>query len=157
VMTAGKVAGKVTIGPGGDYKNLDALVMDAVSSLIDPWYRKSTALRAHVSNSLMSEKYFPMVNSDQDATNQLASQMLIAQKSIGGLQGLEVPFFPDGSVLITAPANLSLYYQDGGRRRQVIDEPKRDRIANYESSNDAYVVEDLGMAVLIENVEFVEA
>ncbi|WP_230413956.1 P2 family phage major capsid protein, partial [Undibacterium umbellatum] len=39
------------------------------------------------------------------------------------------------------------------RRRQIVDNAKRDRIENYESSNDAYVVEDYGIAALVENIE----
>ena len=42
---------------------------------------------------------------------------------------------------------------DGKRRRAVIDNPKRDRIETFESSNDAFVIEDLGKACLIENIE----
>jgi P2 family phage major capsid protein len=157
VMTGGSTAGKVTVGPGGDYANLDALVMDVKSRLLSTRHRNSTALRVHVSSGMMTEKYFPMVNSNQDAENQLASQMLIAQKSIGGSQGIEVPFFPEKSLLITAPSNLSIYYQISGRRRLIKDEPENDRVSNYESSNDGYVVEDLEGAALVENIEFIEA
>ena len=64
-----------------------------------------------------------------------------------------MPYFPDNAILITRFDNLSIYFQDGARRRRVVDEPKRDRIENYESSNDAYVIEDLGLAALVENIE----
>ena len=63
------------------------------------------------------------------------------------------PFFPDNAILITRFDNLSIYFQEGARRRRVEDVPKRDRIENYESSNDAYVIEDLGLAALVENIE----
>ncbi len=33
----------------------------------------------------------------------------------------------------------------------------KNRIENYESSNDAYVVEDYGLGCLIENIELEEA
>lgn len=64
-----------------------------------------------------------------------------------------VPYFPDNAILITRFDNLSIYFQEGARRRRVEDVPKRDRIENYESSNDAYVIEDLGLAALVENIE----
>jgi hypothetical protein len=48
-----------------------------------------------------------------------------------------------------------VYFQDGARRRRMVDEAKRDRIENYESSNDAYVVEDFGLGALLENIELV--
>ncbi|WP_139768579.1 P2 family phage major capsid protein, partial [Salmonella enterica] len=41
----------------------------------------------------------------------------------------------------------------GTRRRSVIDNPKRDRVENYESVNEAYVVEDYDGACLVENIE----
>lgn len=143
---------KVRVGPGGDYENLDALVYDVIT-LMDEWYQEDTGLRVHVGRKLMHDKYFPTINREQRATDELASQMLVSQKSIGGHPGLMVPFFPTNSLLITRPDNLSIYYQNSARRRLLIDEPKRDRIANYESSNDAYVVEEYGLAVLVENIE----
>jgi hypothetical protein len=33
------------------------------------------------------------------------------------------------------------------------EEPERDRIADYQSSNEAYVVEDFGLGALVENIE----
>jgi P2 family phage major capsid protein len=144
-------SGKVRVGPGGDYENLDALVYDAIT-LLAPWYQEDANLRVHVGRKLLHDKYFPKINKDLGGMDELATQILVTQKSIGGLQGLAVPYFPATSVLITRTDNLSIYYQDGGRRRYVVDEPKRDRIANYESSNDAYVVEDNMGAVLIENI-----
>ena len=53
--------------------------------------------------------------------------------------------------------NLSIYFQDNARRRALIDNPKRDQIENYESSNDAYVVEDFGCGCVAENIELVAA
>ena len=53
------------------------------------------------------------------------------------------------------PENLAIYYQEGGRRRTITDNAKKDRIENYESSNDAYVVEDFGASCLFKNVTFV--
>ncbi len=78
-------------------------------------------------------------------------------KALGeaGLQGVGVPFFPANTILITSFSNLSIYYQDSARRRHLIDNPKRDRIENYESSNDAFVVEEYGACALIKNIELV--
>jgi P2 family phage major capsid protein len=148
---AKKGSSQVRVGPGGDYENLDALVYDVIT-LLDPWYQEDTGLRVHVGRKLMHDKYFPVINRKQGAMDELASQVLVSQKAIGNLPGMVVPYFPASSLLITRPDNLSIYYQSGARRRQLIDEPKRDRIANYESSNDAYVVEDNGLAVLVENI-----
>ncbi|MFM5138430.1 phage major capsid protein, P2 family [Aeromonas rivipollensis] len=154
VMKEGVPAsGKIYVDAAdGDYKNLDALVFDAVSELIKPWYQDDTALVVICGRKLLSDKYFPIINDASDNQNKLAGQVLVSQKQIGGLKAVRVPFFPDDALLITTLDNLSIYWQEGARRRYLEDEPKRNRIVNYESSNDAYVVEDYDCAVLIENI-----
>ena len=72
---------------------------------------------------------------------------------MGGLQAVRAPFFPANALLITRLDNLSIYWQEDTRRRSVIDNPKRDRIENFESVNEAYVVEDDRCAALVENIE----
>ncbi|QOU72232.1 Phage major capsid protein, P2 family [Janthinobacterium sp. HH102] len=153
-LVATGMPGKVIIGDvdGADYANLDAAVADAVN-LLDPWYQEDTNLVAIVGRKLLNDKYFPLVNTKQAPTETLAADIIISQKRIGGLPAARVPYFPDNAILITRFDNLSIYFQDGARRRRVFDEPKRDRIENYESSNDAYVIEDLGLAALVENIE----
>ncbi|WP_039918805.1 P2 family phage major capsid protein, partial [Cellvibrio mixtus] len=79
--------------------------------------------------------------------------LIVSQKRIGGLQAVRAPFVPDGKIFITALSNLSIYWQEGARRRHIVEEPNFNRIANYESSNDAYVIEDYGFGCLIENIE----
>ncbi|MNG37890.1 Phage major capsid protein, P2 family [compost metagenome] len=56
-------------------------------------------------------------------------------------------------MLVTTLGNLSIYFQEGARRRHIKDEPEYDRIADYQSSNDAYVIEDFGLVALVENIE----
>ncbi|WP_298844331.1 P2 family phage major capsid protein, partial [uncultured Salinicola sp.] len=63
----------------------------------------------------------------------------------------------DGTIFITALSNLSLYWQTGSRRRYLRDKPERKRVENYESSNDAYVVEDYGFGCVIENIDTTNA
>lgn len=154
VMTGGATAGHVKIGAAGDYKNIDALVFDAIE-LLDPWFRNNPNLVAMLSRDLLHDKYFPLVNVDQTPTENLAADIVISQKRVGGLPAAAVPFFPTGKILITTYDNLSIYWQEGARRRRTEDNPKRDRVENYESSNDAYVVEQTGLAALVENIEFV--
>ena len=153
VLKEGATAGTLKVGKGGDYENLDAVVYDAVNELIDPWFRNATDLVAIVGRKLMADKYFPLINQTQPPTEQQAMDVIISQKRIGGQQGLQVPFFPDNAILVTTLDNLSIYWQNGARRRYVSENPKRNRIENFESSNDAYVVEDFGAGCLIENIE----
>ena len=154
VMTEGENTGEIRVGPGGDYENIDALVYDVVNELIDPWHRESTELRALCGRKIMADKYFPLINKDQPPTEQRALDMIVSQKRMGGQQAARVPYFPDGTLLITPPENLSIYWQRGSRRRYLKDKPERKRVENYESSNDAYVVEDFGAGCLVENIVF---
>ena len=150
---------KVQVGSAIDvahgYKNLDALVFDAVNNMIDPWYREDTELVAIMGRDLLADKYFPMINTNNVPTETMAADMIISQKRVGGLQAVRVPYFPANAILITRLDNLSRYYQDGARRRTIVDNAKRDQIENYESSNDAFVVEDYGLGCLVEHIELV--
>jgi P2 family phage major capsid protein len=148
-------SGQVTVGATGDYKNLDALIYEAVNSLIDPWHRESAELRVIIGREIKTDHIQPQIANNPLPSEREALARLIALSKIGGVPSLSVPFVPAGSILITIPKNLSIYYQEGGRRRSVIDNPKKDRIENFESSNDAYVGEDCGAACLIQNVTFV--
>lgn len=47
---------------------------------------------------------------------------------------------------------VSIYYQEGARRRNVKEESEYDRVSNFESSNDAYVVENYGVGAVAENI-----
>ena len=153
VLDDGASAGNdIKVGAGGDYKNLDALVYDAYQTLLDPWYRNDPGLVAIVGRNLMHDKLFPLVSDSDAPTEKLAADIVRSQRRLGGLPGVTVPYFPDNTVMVTRLDNLSIYFQNGARRRAVIDNPKRDRIEHYESSNDAYVVEDYGMVTLIENI-----
>ena len=153
VMAQGATAGKVVVGATGDYKTLDGLVYDATESLLDAWHAEAGDLVAIVGRGLMHDKLFPLVDGQTAPTEMLAADIVRSQRRLGGKQGITVPFMKPNAILITSLKNLSIYYQDGSRRRAVIDNPKRDRIETYESSNDAFVVEDLGKACLIENIE----
>jgi P2 family phage major capsid protein len=155
VMSAGGTAGEIRVGTaaGHDYKNLDALVMDAVNNLVDEVYADDPELVVICGRSLLADKYFPLVNKDQENSEALAADLIISQKRIGGLQAVQVPSFPANALMVTRLDNLSIYYQDGARRRAVIDNPKRDQVENYESSNDDYVVEDYRAGCVIENIK----
>ena len=159
VMTQIGATGKIQIGDdrtlAQGYKNLDALVMDMVDNLLDPWYREDTELVAIMGRDLLSDKYFPLVNKAQDNVNKIAADVILSQKRVGGLQAVRVPYFPANKIVVTRLDNLSRYYQEGARRRTIVDNAKRDQIENYESSNDAYVIEDYGLFCAAENIEIV--
>lgn len=153
VMKSGATQNKITVGKTGDYKNLDALVMNIVDEMIDDVHQGNPDLVVMCNRKTVSDKYFPLVNKDQENTEKLAAEIIISQKRMGGLATYSVPFFPEGIILVTTFDNLSIYVQEGARRRTVIDNPKRDQIENYESSNEDYYIEDLGLACMAENIE----
>jgi P2 family phage major capsid protein len=154
VMNHGGTANQVRVGAeaGADYANLDALVFDAVNNLVDPVHQEDTELVVICGRTLLSDKYFPILNQAQANTEAMAADMIISQKRIGGLPAVRVPGFPANTVMVTRLDNLSIYFQEESRRRTIVDNAKRDQIENYESSNDAYVVEDYSAGCVVENI-----
>ncbi|MEN2828137.1 hypothetical protein LGIHADK_01611 [Mannheimia haemolytica] len=152
VMNGESTDNQVLVGKGQEYANLDALVMDATEELIDEWHRDDTDLVVITGRKLLADKYFPIVNQQNAPTEELAADIVISQKRIGGLKAVRVPFFPANAILITKLENLAIYVQEGTTRKHIENVPKKDRIETYESENIDYVVEDYGCAALIENI-----
>lgn len=146
------VSETVRIGRGGDYANLDALVMDSTNTLIEPWYQEDPELVVICGRQLLADKYFPLVNQSQANIEALAADLIISQKRIGNLPAVRVPYFPADALMVTRLDNLSIYFQEGTHRRMIDEVPKRDRIENYESINEDYVIEDYAAGCLIENI-----
>ncbi|MDV5384612.1 MULTISPECIES: phage major capsid protein, P2 family [Pseudomonas] len=166
VLDEGAVEGKIRVGAtkivkvagvdteiSGDYQTLDGVVFDAIQ-MLNPWHRSRPDLVVLVSRDLMHDKLLKAVEKGA-ASNQEenAAQEIVSRARLGGLPVVDAPFLPAGTVLVTFLKNLSIYWQEGARRRHVKDEPEFDRIADYQSSNDAYVIEDFGAVALVENIE----
>lgn len=158
VMTESEIgSGKVTVGPtSSTYKNLDAAVKDCVDQLIDPIVRDDSALRVILGRDLKQSRDFNMVNDNNTPSEVIAVNSLLMLDKVGGVTIEPTPpNFPANAILITPLDNLSIYYQEDSRRRNHKDEPEYDRVAFYESDNEAYVVENYKAGCLIENVELV--
>lgn len=142
-----------TVGTDVDYTSLDALAVDA-TLLIDEVHADATDLVVIVGRNLVHDKYFNIVQKTGATATEVEAtdRILRSEKQIGGMPAVRVPFFPANAMLITSLDNLSIYVQEGTRRRAIEDEPKLDRVATYESVNEAYVVEDYGKVALIENI-----
>lgn len=136
-----------------DYSSLDALVMDAKRAIAE-WHRTSTDLVVIVGMDLVDEKYFNIAQKTGATATEVEAtdRILRSEKQIGGLPAVMVPFFPATAIAITSLDNLAIYVQEGTRRRHIKDEPEADQIANYESVNEDYVVEDYEKMVLVENI-----
>lgn len=175
VTTATGAAAPIYIGPdsdhaAGDYKNIDALAYDLLAGM-PSWARASTDHVVIVSQDLVDEKYFPMVNrplattidGGKSTSDQTVRDIVMSDKQIGGRPAAIAPYFPEGTMLITPlgradgtdTSNLSMYWQEGSRRRYIKDEPENmAALVDYNSVNEGYVIEDTDFAVMAENITF---
>jgi len=155
VLKEGKTAGKVTLGAGGDYANLDALVHDT-KQMVDEVLREDGDLIAIIGSDLLAADKAKLYTKQGDTPTEkerIEDAQVIA--TYGGLAAFSVPNFPVNAVLVTSWDNLSIYFQDTSWRRQTIENPKRSRVEDYNSRNEGYVIEQLEKFALTENVELV--
>ncbi|MFC3939178.1 phage major capsid protein, P2 family [Pseudomonas gingeri NCPPB 3146 = LMG 5327] len=155
VLKEGKIAGKVTLGAGGDYANLDALVHDT-KQMVDEILREDGDLVAIIGSDLLAADKAKLYTKQGDTPTEkerIENAQVIS--TYGGLPSFSVPNFPVNAVLVTSWDNLSIYFQDTSWRKQTIDNPKRSRVEDYNSRNEGYVIEQLEKIALTENVELV--
>lgn len=157
VLKEGKVAGKITLGVGGDYVNLDALVHD-VKQMIDPVFRDAGDLIAIIGSDLLASdkgKLYAKQGDTPTEKERIEGSQIIA--TYGGLASFVVPHFPATGVVVTSWDNLSLYFQDSSWRRHVLENPKRSRVEDYNGRNEGYVIEQLEKFAAIEagNLELI--
>lgn len=155
VLKEGKVAGKITLGAGGDYANLDALVHDT-KQMVDEILREDGDLVAIIGSDLLAADKAKLYTKQGDTPTEkerIENAQVIA--TYGGLPAFSVPNFPVNAVLVTSWDNLSIYFQDSSWRKQTVDNPKRSRVEDYNSRNEGYVIEQLEKIALTENVELI--
>lgn len=159
LLVEGATKGKIRIGIGGDYVNLDSLVFD-VSLMIDEEFRDGGDLVALIGRDLLAQDKGKLY-AKQGLTPSEKQKVELAQviDTYGGLPSYTCPHFPAKGVVVTSFDNLSIYFQDNSWRRYLLENPKRSRAEDYNSRNEGYVVEQLGKFAGIEagNVEFVES
>nr|WP_256557665.1 phage major capsid protein, P2 family [Pseudomonas sp. TMW 2.1634] len=146
-------SGKITLGVGGDYVNLDALVHD-VKQMIDPVFRDAGDLIAIIGSDLMAYdkgKLYANQAGTPTEKERIEGAQVIA--TYGGLPSFIIPFFPANAVVVTSWDNLSIYFQDSSWRRHLLENPKRSRVEDYNGRNEGYVIEQLGKFAAAENVE----
>jgi P2 family phage major capsid protein len=148
----GKVPGEVTVGTAGDYIDLDALVWDCIQEMLPVWARNDPNLVVIVGDDMIHDKYFPIINAPKDPMDRLATDVIMTDKKMGGKPAIRVPYMPIGKLMVTRLDNVSLYYQTGAQRRMLRDEPQYNRVVDYNSSNEGYVLEDASYALMIENI-----
>lgn len=135
-----------------EYKNLDAVVKNAMNELLPDWAQDAQYV-AIVGRNLVDDKYLNYINKVQANSETKAAEELSREKKLGGVPAYTAPFFPANAILITTFDNLSIYVQEGSRRRTFVDNPKKSQYEDYQSENIDFVVEDYDFALLIENLE----
>ncbi len=157
VLSQGLDAGKITLGEGGDYANLDALVHDT-KQMVDERVRDGGDLIAIIGSDLLAADKAKLYAKQGDVPTEkerIEDAQVIA--TYGGLPSFSVPYFPVNAVVVTSFDNLSIYFQDSSWRKQTVDNPKRSRVEDYNSRNEGYVIEQLEKFAMAENVEVVKA
>lgn len=151
VLKSEDPAKKITLGPGGDYANLDALVHD-VKQMIDPVMRDEGDLVAIIGSDLLAYdkgKLYAAQGQTPTEKERIEEAQVIA--TYGGLPSFLVPFFPVKGIMVTSWDNLSIYFQDTSWRRHLLENPKRSRVEDYNGRNEGYVIEQLGKFAALES------
>ncbi|WP_343611137.1 phage major capsid protein, P2 family [Novosphingobium sp.] len=152
-VEGGKKAGAITFGTAGDYDSLDSLVWDIKESLLPEWAVEDPDLVVIVGRKLVHDKYFPLINRSEGSLDMMARQAIMADIQLGGLPVERVPYFPPTGILVTKYDNLSMYFQKGSQRREIRNQSELDQVTDFQSSNDAYPVEDYDYVAFAENIE----
>ena len=103
------------------------------------------------------------MDSGRSTSDETVRDIIMSDKQIGGRPAAIAPYFPEGTMMITPlgragatdSSNLSIYWQEGSRRRYIKDEPENmASLVDYNSVNEGYVIEDTDFAVMAENITF---
>jgi P2 family phage major capsid protein len=136
------VEDEIRIGAGGDFVNLDAAA-HACKQMIHPNYRDGTDLVLLVGSELLALDKAALYEAQGDTPSEkerIANEKVT--RTYAGMKAITPSGFPGRGMMITSLDNLSFYYQSGSQRRQVKDKPERNRIEDFNSANEGYVIED---------------
>jgi len=156
ILDQGATANEIRVGVGGDYPNLDSLVHDVLQNIAAE-YKDGGDLVAIIGSDFIAQDKAKLYSTQADTPTEkerLESSQVIA--TYGGLKSYTFPHFPARGLFITSFKNLSIYIQEGSRRRKLEDNSKRDQFEDYNSRNEGYVVEVYEKFAAIEhgNVKF---
>lgn len=155
-LTQGDEENKIKLGSHGDYKNLDALVYDVYSMIAS--HNRTGGEVVILGRQLIAYDTTKIINQYADDPSK-KQDITFLNQTYAGLPSLVVPSFPDTGILVTDLSNLSLYWLASGMRRQTLENAKRNRVEEYISSNDAYMLENPAACAAIEakNLVFADA
>lgn len=149
VVSAGGTAGQVRIGPSGDYVNIDTAAYD-LKMMIPAKYRKD--LVVIVGEDLIADERTKMYAAlGATPTEKEKLELMAVLNTFGGMPAVfDIPHFPPRGLFVTSLKNLSYYQQEGSMRRRIIDNPSKDRVDDFNSVNDGYVIENEEAAAALE-------
>lgn len=140
---------RIGSGTGNDFVNLDSAV-HACLSMIDPIHQTDDLVAIIGSELVSDEKQRVLTAYGSKPTEKERSEAEAVTSIYAGLPYVKVPGFPARGLLVTALKNLSYYEQEGSERKQVVDNPKKDRVENYTQVASGYVVENEEAAAAFE-------
>ena len=151
ILTQGeKAPGEIRIGADGDFVNLDHAVAELVAGI--PRYLRQDLI-ALIGDELVGLEKSALYQAigAQPTEKNLATASLT---KFGGMDWTTPNNFPGRGLVITSLDNLSIYMQSGTWRRHIKDKPEIDRVEDYNSRNEGYVVEtpEKLVAVKFDNV-----
>lgn len=151
-LLEGATAGKIQIGAAGDYKNIHQFVYD-IGSLIKDEYRTGREV-AIMGRGLVAHDMNQVLGTHGETPTE-GLHFDVLGKSYGGYKSVFVPGFPELGLMVTDPKNLQIYLQASSLRRKNEDQPKFNRIVDFISQNEAYMIGELNAVAGVEagNVE----
>ncbi len=141
-FTQGATQNQIKIGEGGDFENLDSAVFAALQ-MIDPVHRDGNDLVVFIGRELLASeqaRLYALQGRTPSEKERIAN--ILVTKTYANLPAETPTGFPPRGLLITSYSNLSIYWQSTSWRRSIVDNAKRDRVEDYNSVNEGYVVED---------------
>lgn len=138
-----KLSNPITFGVGGDYESLDQAVLDMVQFIPEVM---RDGLGVLVGESLLQWEQQRIYNNQQIEKQKTADTFNI----FGNLPRMSCPGFPSLGLVITSPDNLSIYWKEGSYLRQTQHVAKRERVEDYHSREEAYVVENAKKFIALE-------
>lgn len=147
ILTTGeKQAGEIRFGTGGDFINLDHAVLELVEGI--PQYLRQGLVALIGSELVGREKTALAIAMGQTPSEKTLTPAAMA--NFGGLPWETPSNFPGRGLVITSLDNLSIYVQSGSWRRHIKEKPEKDRVEDFNSRNEGYVVETPEKFVAVE-------
>ena len=151
VLDQGQTPNVIQLGAGGDYENLDSLVLDT-KALLHTVHQGSRDLVVIIGDELMmAEKAQIYAAHGQTPSEKVRRKIQEITSEFAGLPLEPAPsHFPSRGVMVTSLDNLSIYYQNTSMRRTIKDRPEKNRMEEFNSVNEGYVIEDEEKAAVVE-------